>query len=95
MGLLVPVSVVRADVRGRWPGAQYSTGVQVGQGANGTVWGRDAPPPPKGTLTPFIPLSLRAFNGEGERRTEAYACAMHMRMPLVQYWGERKGMDSG
>ena len=45
-----------------------------------------------GTLSPFIPLSLRVFKGEGERRTEAYACAMHMRMPLVQYWGR---MDSG
>ena len=52
-------------------------------------WGLDtAHPPHRGTLTPFIPLSLRAFNGEGEIRTEADACAMHMRMPLVRYWGE-------
>ena len=26
-----------------------------------------------GTLTPLIPLSLRAFKGEGEEKTEAYA----------------------
>ena len=50
--------------------------------------GEEMPPSLGGTLSPFIPLSLRAFKGEGERRTEAYACAMHMRMPLVQYWGE-------
>ncbi len=33
--------------------------------------GEDAPRPHRGTLTPFIPLSLRAFKGEGERITEA------------------------
>ena len=47
-----------------------------------------APSPPRGTLSPLVPLSLRALKVEGERRTEAYACATHMRMPLVQYWGE-------
>ena len=29
-----------------------------------------------GTLTPLIPLSLRAFKGDGEGRTEGYACAL-------------------
>ena len=52
-------------------------------------------PPAPGTLSPFIPLSLRAFKEEGERKTEAYACAMHMRMPLVLVLWERRGMESG
>ena len=45
----------------------------------------------KGTLTPLIPLSLRAVKGEGERRTEAHVRAEHARGPLVQYWGEGEG----
>ena len=28
------------------------------------------------TLTPFIPLSLRAFKGEGEEKTEGRTCAL-------------------
>ncbi len=55
-------------------------------------FGGNIPRPPKGTLTPFIPLSLRACKGEGERRTEADVGALHPRLPLVQYWG---GGDSG
>ena len=31
--------------------------------------------PGEGTLSPFVPLSLRAFKGEGEIRIGAYACA--------------------
>ena len=42
----------------------------------GNNWSPTRPPPPKGTLTPFIPLSLRAFNGEGEEKTEACTCAL-------------------
>ena len=57
------------------------------------------PPPGQGTLTPFIPFSprigvrgrLRAFKGEGERRTEAHVGALHPRGPLVQYWGGGRG----
>ncbi len=54
--------------------------------------GGDAPRPHRGTLTPLVPLSLRAYKGEGERRTEADACALHMRLPLVQYWGRGEGV---
>ena len=53
--------------------------------------GGDAPRPHSRTLTPLVPLSLRAYKEEGERRTEADACALHMRLPLVQYWGRREG----
>ena len=35
----------------------------------------------KGTLTPFIPLSLGAFKGEGEGKTEGYACALAQAYP--------------
>ena len=31
--------------------------------------------PRRGTLSPLVPLSLRAFKGEGERKTEACTCA--------------------
>ena len=50
-----------------------------------------SPRAPKGTLTSFIPLSLRAYKGEGERRIEAGVGATHPRLPLVQYWGEGRG----
>ena len=48
-----------------------------------------------GTLTPFIPLSLRAFKGEGEIRTEGCIAALRQCIPLVQYWleGKVRGMD--
>ena len=36
----------------------------------------------------MIPLSLRAFKGEGEIRTEARMRALHACGPLVQYWGK-------
>jgi len=43
----------------------------------------------EGTLTPLIPLSLRAFKVEGERITEGRTYAVHTCGPLVQYWGGR------
>ena len=51
------------------------------------------PPPTWGTLTPLVPLSLRAFKGEGEKRIGAHSCAKRMSVPLIQYRGEveRKG----
>ncbi len=49
------------------------------------------PQPRRGTLTPFIPLSLRAFKVEGEIRIEAHVRALHARGPLIQYWGKGKG----
>ena len=47
---------------------------------------------PRGTLTPLVPLSLRAFKGEGERRIGACICALaHMQAPnSVPGEGERK-----
>ena len=61
-----------------------------------SLLGRGTPPPPhRGTLTPLIPLSLRAFKGEGEIRTEAHVRALHARGPLVQYWGEGDGFPIG
>ncbi len=38
-------------------------------------FGEEDPPTPQGTLTPLIPLSLRAIKGEGEEKTEASTCA--------------------
>ena len=49
------------------------------------VLGEYPPGASKETLTPLIPLSLRAIKGEGERRTEADVGALHPRLPLVQY----------
>ena len=50
------------------------------------------PTPTWGTLTPLVPLSLRAFKGEGEKRIGAHSCALRMSVPLIQYReeGERK-----
>ena len=53
--------------------------------------GGTPPQPHRGTLTPLIPLSLRAIKGEGEIRIEAHVRAEHARGPLIQYWGERDG----
>ena len=36
---------------------------------------RPPTPRPKGTLTPLIPFSFRAFKGEGKRRIGACICA--------------------
>ncbi len=56
----------------------------VGPGRSGLVYkGEPNLHPASGTLSPLVPLSpsrdsgqaLRAFKGEGERRTEAHACA--------------------
>ena len=51
--------------------------------------GGDIPRPPRGTLTPLVPLSLRAFNGEGERRTEARTGAMAPVRASSSVLGER------
>ena len=56
---------------------------------------RPHPQPHRGTLTPLVPLSLRAFKGEGEIRTEARTGAVHPCGPLVQYWGEGDGFPTG
>ncbi len=50
--------------------------------------------PYSGTLTPFIPLSLRAFKGEGERRIEGSACARAQALPSNSVLVEVGGMDS-
>ena len=55
------------------------------------MWGY--PPTPQGTLTPFIPLSLRAFKGEGEGKTEGCTCAKAQVHPSSLVLGGR-GMDS-
>ena len=65
-----------------------------GQGVDVT-FGGTPPQPHRGTLTPLIPLSLRAIKGEGEIRIEAHVRAEHARGPLIQYWGERDGFRLG
>ncbi len=69
------------------------------QGADVTPSGRFAIRPygrRKGTLTPLIPLSLRAYKGEGEIRIEGRMGALHPCGPLIQYWGEGgMGYQSG
>ena len=44
----------------------------------------------RGTLTPLVPLSLRAYKGEGEEKTEGCTCAKAQVHPssLVQGRGE-------
>ena len=59
------------------------------------TFGGTPPQPHRGTLTPLIPLSLRAFKGEGEIRIEVHVRAGHARGPLIQYWGEREGFRLG
>ena len=54
----------------------------------------------QGTLSPLIPLSLRAIKGEGERRIGHAHVLKHMRMPLIRYRvkknrGMRFGMTRG
>ena len=53
--------------------------------------GGTPPQPHRGTLTPLIPLSLRAIKGEGEIRIEVHVRALHARGPLIQYLGEGDG----
>ena len=65
-----------------------------GQGVRVTLGGTP-PQPHRGTLTPLIPLSLRAIKGEGEIRIEAHVRALHARGPLIQYWGEGDGFPIG
>ena len=50
---------------------------------------------PRGTLTPLVPLSLRAFKGEGEKRIGAHSCAKRMSVPLIQYRGEGERKRGG
>ncbi len=51
--------------------------------------------PHRGTLTPLVPLSLRAIKGEGEGKTEACTCALAQVHASVWYWGSGERMDSG
>ena len=53
-----------------------------------SLLGGHRPQPHRGTLTPLVPLSLRAYKGEWEIRIEAHVRALHARGPLIQYWGE-------
>ena len=64
------------------------------QGVDVTLGGTP-PQPHRGTLTPFVPLSLGAIKGEGEIRIEAHVRAEHARGPLIQYWGEGDGFPIG
>ena len=52
-------------------------------------------PTGEGTLTPFIPLSLRAFKVEGERKTEACTCANAQVHASSFGTGGGRRMDSG
>ena len=53
-----------------------------------SLLGGHCPQPHRGTLTPFVPLSLEGRKGEGEIRIEAHVRALHARGPLIQYWVE-------
>ena len=48
----------------------------------------------EGTLTPLVPLPLRACKGEGEERIGASVCALRTPMPLIRYQGKGTEMDS-
>ena len=71
---------------------QFSTGVIGVKGFLVPLW-ENTPQPSKGTLTPLIPLSLRAYKGEGEKKQRQRLALMRQPLPLVRYLGE--GMDSG
>ena len=67
----------------------------LSQGVRVTL-GETPPQPHRGTLTPLIPLSLRAIKGEGERRTEADVGASAPTSASSSVLGRREtGMDSG
>ncbi len=70
---------------------QFSTGVIEVKGFWARVLGGIPPNPPGGTLTPFIPLSLRAYKGEGEEKTEGSACAMAQALPSSLVLGRKEG----
>ena len=57
--------------------------------------GGDAPQPPGGTLTPLIPLSLRAFKGEGERSIGACLCVKRISRPLRSTKGKGRVAGAG
>ena len=67
-------------------GEDSSTGVRAGSRGSCHTWGDTAP---------FVPLSLRAFKGEGEIRIEAHVRALHARGPLIQYWWDGEGFPVG
>ena len=59
-------------------------------------WGEGHPPPPRrGTLTPFIPLFLRAIKGEGEIRIEGHVRAEHACAVFVDAFLGRKYLTPG
>ena len=61
-----------------------------------TAIGGISPQPLGGTLTPLIPLSLRACKGEGEEKTEGSACAMAQALPSsLVLGGEKKERKNG
>ena len=49
------------------------------------------PQPHRGTLTPLVPLSLRAIEGEGEEKTEASACALAQALASSLVLGKKEG----
>ena len=54
----------------------------------GAFWGDFPPRPLRGTLTPLVPLSLRANKGEGEKKQRGAPAPRRRCTPLVWYWGE-------
>ena len=59
------------------------------------LWEGDVPQPHRGTLTPLIPLSLRAIKGEGEGKTKASACTMVQALASSLVLGEEMDSRSG
>ncbi len=64
-------------------------------------WGGDQPvaptgkgfPRPRGeTLTPLVPLSLRAYKGEGEEKTERCTCTLAQVLASSLVPGRKEGV---
>ena len=53
--------------------------------------GNGYPSPHRRTLTPLVPLSLRALKGEGEEKTEGSDCAMAQSLASSLVLGGREG----
>ena len=51
--------------------------------------------PPSGTLSPFIPLSLRAFKGDGEKRIEGHVRVEHACAVFVDAFLGREYLTPG